>query len=120
MLRSNRSWWNETSEEDGGWQGSGKFGKLRFRRSHRYDTEEDLIRAAIERLPKYDRLRKGMLRKVADNGKVVVDEVDVTKLGTQHKRQLMDSILKVVEEDNENFLRKLRDRTDRYTATFLD
>ncbi|XVF26439.1 hypothetical protein REPUB_Repub14bG0016500 [Reevesia pubescens] len=84
-----------------------------FERSQRHDTEEDLMWAAIERLPVYDRLRKGMLRKVADNGKVVVDEVDVTKLGTQHKKQLMESILKVAEEDNENFLRKLRDRTDR-------
>ncbi|XWS11666.1 hypothetical protein CRYUN_Cryun37aG0018900 [Craigia yunnanensis] len=61
----------------------------------------------------YDRLRKGMLRKVTDNGEVVLDEVDVTKLGTEHKKQLMESILKVVEEDNENFLRKLMDRTDR-------
>ncbi|XP_021296957.1 ABC transporter G family member 39-like isoform X2 [Herrania umbratica] len=84
-----------------------------FERSRRHDTEEDLMWAAIERLPTYDRLRKGMLRKVADNGNVVLDEVDVTKLGTQHKKQLMGSILKVVEEDNENFLRKLRDRTDR-------
>ncbi|WRX26914.1 ABC transporter-like [Theobroma cacao] len=84
-----------------------------FDRSQRHDTEEDLMWAAIERLPMYDRLRKGMLRKVADNGNVVLDEVDVTKLGTQHKKQLMGSILKVVEEDNENFLRRLRDRTDR-------
>ncbi|XVF86433.1 hypothetical protein PTKIN_Ptkin18bG0039500 [Pterospermum kingtungense] len=69
--------------------------------------------AAIEQLPMYDRLRKGMLKKVGDNGKVVLDEVDVTKLGAQHKKELIESILKVVEEDNENFLRRLRDRTDR-------
>ena len=87
-----------------------------FDRSQRHDTEEDLMWAAIEQLPMYDRLTKGMLRKVADNGKVVLDEVDVTKLGEQHKKQLMESILKVVEEDNENFLRRLRDRTDRYAA----
>ncbi|KAG4145801.1 hypothetical protein ERO13_D05G116300v2 [Gossypium hirsutum] len=84
-----------------------------FERSQRHDTEEDLIWAAIERLPMYDRLRKSMIRKVGDNGKVVLHEVDVTKLGQQNKKQLIDSILKVVEQDNENFLRKLRDRTDR-------
>ncbi|XVF86257.1 hypothetical protein PTKIN_Ptkin18bG0026200 [Pterospermum kingtungense] len=84
-----------------------------FERSQRHDTEEDLMWAAIERLPMYDRLRKGMLKQVGDNGKVVLDEVDVTKLGAQHKKQLIESILKVVEEDNENFLRRLRDRTDR-------
>lgn len=92
-----------------------------FERSQRHDTEEDLMWAAIERLPMYDRLRKSMIRKVGDNGKVVLHEVDVTKLGQQNKKQLIDSILKVVEQDNENFLRKLRDRTDRYVhdATFF-
>ncbi|KAH7553398.1 hypothetical protein JRO89_XS12G0007300 [Xanthoceras sorbifolium] len=56
---------------------------------------------------------KVVLRQVLDNGKVVHGEVDVTNLGMQDKKQLMESILKVVEEDNEKFLRRLRDRTDR-------
>ncbi|KAK9022470.1 hypothetical protein V6N11_002730 [Hibiscus sabdariffa] len=84
-----------------------------FERSQRHDTEEDLMWAAIERLPMYDRLRKSMIRKVGDNGKVALHQVDVTKLGPHHKKQLVDSIFKVVDEDNEKFLRKLRDRTDR-------
>ncbi|BFG38675.1 hypothetical protein CerSpe_249490 [Prunus speciosa] len=84
-----------------------------FNRSGRQDEEEELRWAAIERLPTYDRLRRGMLSQVLDNGKVVTDEVDVTKLGMQDKKQLMESILKVVEDDNERFLRRLRDRTDR-------
>ncbi|KAK0585573.1 hypothetical protein LWI29_030700 [Acer saccharum] len=84
-----------------------------FNQSERHDDEEELRWAAIERLPTYDRLRKGVIRQVLDNGKVVHGEVDVTNLGMQDKKQLMESILKVVEEDNEKFLRKLRDRTDR-------
>ncbi|OMO49677.1 pleiotropic drug resistance protein 2 [Corchorus olitorius] len=106
------------SSGQGGW-GSARFREIWhtppevFDRSRRHDTEEDLMWAAIERLPMYDRLRKGMLPKVGDEGKVVLDEVDVTKLGTQHKKKLMESVLKVVEEDNEKFLRRLRDRTDR-------
>lgn len=76
------------------------------------EDEEELKWAAIERLPTYDRLRKGMLREVLDGGKVV-QEVDVTNLGMQDKKRLMESILRVVEEDNEKFLRRLRDRTDR-------
>ena len=84
-----------------------------FNRSGRHDDEEELRWAAIERLPTYDRLRKGMLRQVLDNGKVVIGEVDVTKLGVQEKKQLMESILNVVEDDNDKFLRRLRDRTDR-------
>lgn len=55
-----------------------------------------------------------MLRQVLDNGRVVTDEVDVTRLGVQDKKLLMENILKVVEDDNERFLRRLRDRTDRF------
>ncbi|PSS15952.1 Pleiotropic drug resistance protein [Actinidia chinensis var. chinensis] len=77
------------------------------------EDEEELRWAAIERLPTYDRLRKGVLSKVLDNGRIVRDEVDVTRLGVQDKKLLMESILKVVEDDNDKFLRRLRDRTDR-------
>lgn len=87
-----------------------------FNRSGRQAEEEDeeeLKWAAIERLPTFDRLRKGVLKQVLDNGKVVHDEVDVTKLGVHDKKLLMESILKVVEEDNEKFLHRLRDRIDR-------
>ncbi|KAG2686522.1 hypothetical protein I3760_09G009400 [Carya illinoinensis] len=84
-----------------------------FSRSGRQDNEEEELRwAAIERLPTYDRLRKGMLRQVLDNGRVVQNEVDVANLGTQDKKQLMESILKVVDEDNEKFLGRVRERTD--------
>ncbi|XVF07651.1 hypothetical protein REPUB_Repub06bG0157900 [Reevesia pubescens] len=75
--------------------------------------EEDPQWAAIERLPTYNRLRKAMLRQVLEDGKTVHNEVDVTKLGMQEKRQLMDSLLKAVQEDHhESFLRRLRDRFD--------
>ncbi|KAF5747819.1 pleiotropic drug resistance protein 2-like [Tripterygium wilfordii] len=86
-----------------------------FSRSGRQenDDEDELRWAAIERLPTYDRLRKGMLSQVLENGRIAHHEVDVTKLGMQDKKQLMESMLKVVEDDNERFLRRLRDRTDR-------
>ncbi|XVE61525.1 hypothetical protein DITRI_Ditri06bG0047300 [Diplodiscus trichospermus] len=106
-MSSRRSWASASFREV--WQPPPEV----FNRSGRQDDEEELRWAAIERLPTYDRLRKGMLRQVLDNGRVVHDEVDVTKLGIQDKKQLMDSMLKVVEDDNEKFLRRLRDRTDR-------
>lgn len=87
-----------------------------FTRSERQtgDDEEELKWAAIERLPTYDRMRRGMLTQIASNGRILHEEVDVTNLGVQDKRQLMESILKVVEEDNEKFLTRLRARNDRY------
>ncbi|PQP96289.1 pleiotropic drug resistance protein 2-like isoform X1 [Prunus yedoensis var. nudiflora] len=88
-----------------------------FERSGRQQTvdeeEEELKWAAIERLPTYDRMRRGMLRHAMSNGKVVTEEVNVANLGAQDKKQLMESILKVVEEDNERFLQRLRARNDR-------
>ncbi|XP_004291542.1 PREDICTED: pleiotropic drug resistance protein 2-like [Fragaria vesca subsp. vesca] len=85
-----------------------------FQRSVRQmDEEEELKWAAIERLPTYDRMRKGMLRNVMSNGRVVAEEVDVVNLGDSEKKRLMESILKVIEEDNEKFLKKLRARNDR-------
>ncbi|KAK9266397.1 hypothetical protein L1049_025254 [Liquidambar formosana] len=108
-MSSRRSWASASIREV--WQAPPDV----FQRSGRQEAsdEEELKWAAIERLPTYDRLRKGMLTQVMSNGRVVHDEVDVTKLGIQDKRQLMESILKVVEEDNEKFLTRLRARTDR-------
>ncbi|GMN39375.1 hypothetical protein TIFTF001_008608 [Ficus carica] len=77
------------------------------------EEEEEERRVAVERLPTNDRPRKAMLKKVLENGSVVHGEVDVTKLGVHEKQQLMDGILKRVEEDHEKFLRRIRDRTDR-------
>ncbi|PQQ21430.1 pleiotropic drug resistance protein 2-like [Prunus yedoensis var. nudiflora] len=84
-----------------------------FKRSGAAEEEEELKWAAIERLPTFERMRKGMMRQVMSDGREVHDEVDLTKLRTEDKKQLMDSILKVVEDDNEKFLKRLRDRTDR-------
>ncbi|RZC90242.1 hypothetical protein C5167_028332 [Papaver somniferum] len=77
------------------------------------EDEEELKWAAIERLPTYDRVRKSVLSSVMDNGKIRYSEVDVAKLGAHDKKQLMSGILKVVEEDNEKFLQRLRNRVDR-------
>ncbi|CAL0326752.1 unnamed protein product [Lupinus luteus] len=60
------------------------------------EDEQNLQLAAIERL-----------RHMHD------DEVDITNLGFQDKKLLMENILKFVEKDNEKFLGKLRDRIDR-------
>ncbi|XP_061340257.1 ABC transporter G family member 39-like isoform X2 [Gastrolobium bilobum] len=77
------------------------------------DDERELKLAAIERLPTFDRMRNVVLRQVLDDGMVVHKQVDVTRLGLHDKKVLLESILKVVEEDNEKFLRSLRDRVDR-------
>ncbi|KAI4352597.1 hypothetical protein L6164_006833 [Bauhinia variegata] len=84
-----------------------------FQRSRREDDAEELMWAAIERLPTYDRLRKGILKQVLDNGKVDYEEVDITKLGRREKKHLLEKILVSAEKDNENFLLRLRERVER-------
>lgn len=82
-----------------------------FNQSRREEEEEDLRLAAIERLPTYGQLRKGILTTQAlDNGKGVYDEVDVKRLGFQDKEEVMEKILQILKEDNESFLQRLRDR----------
>ncbi|GAB2255079.1 hypothetical protein Droror1_Dr00008857 [Drosera rotundifolia] len=87
-----------------------------FRSSRRVaveDEEEELRWAAIERLPTYDRLRKGVLSHIVDGGKVVQSELDLSNLGGHDRKLLIDMVIKFVDEGNEKFLSKLRERIDR-------
>ncbi|GFZ12666.1 pleiotropic drug resistance 6 [Actinidia rufa] len=108
---SRRSWRSTSIREM--WQGPPDVFQRNSTRRQVVDEEEELKWAAIERLPTYDRLKKGMLQQATSTGRMVRNEVDVTNLGAQDKKQLMESILKVVEDDNEKFLHRLRSRTDR-------
>ncbi|KAM0932126.1 putative ABC transporter, P-loop containing nucleoside triphosphate hydrolase [Dioscorea sansibarensis] len=84
--------------------------------------EEALRWAAIEKLPTYDRLRTGILKRMTvdeaeDQRRRRVryehKEVDVRKLGEEEKKGFIDRVFKVAELDNLRFLNKLRNRIDR-------
>jgi len=110
---SRRSWTTSSFREV--WTATPDVFNVSGRHTHE-DEEEELKWAAIERLPTFERMRKGVLKHVLDDGHVVLDEVDVSNLCLPDRKLLMDSILKIVEEDNEKFLRRLRDRVDRYVV----
>lgn len=81
-----------------------------FSRSVHYQQEEDddelaLTWAALDKLPTYDRVRTGILTGV--NSPVTVEN-----LGHQDRKNLMDRLLRVAQDDNEQFLLKLKDRLD--------
>lgn len=86
-----------------------------FSGSGRMEEEEDeeVRWAAMERLPTYDRMRKVILRQVLENGSVINEERKATDLGFRERKRLIESMLKVIEEDNEKFLRRIRERSDR-------
>ncbi|KAL8199987.1 hypothetical protein R6Q57_011326 [Mikania cordata] len=82
-----------------------------FEKTGREDDEDELMWAAIERLPTYDRLRKGLLTNILEDGKVVREEIDVTNLGAEERLNLVKKMQD--DDDNEGLLERLRDRVDR-------
>jgi hypothetical protein len=75
------------------------------------DDEEALRWAALERLPTYDRVRRGILA-LHEGGEKVV-EVDVGRLGARESRALVERLVRAADDDHERFLLKLRERMDR-------
>ncbi|KAG0454843.1 hypothetical protein HPP92_024135 [Vanilla planifolia] len=82
-----------------------------FGRSGREEDDEEALKwAALEKLPTYDRMRRGIL---TEAGGGAVHEVDVEGIGMQERKNLLEKLVKTAEEDNEKFLQKLRDRMER-------
>ncbi|XP_009616095.1 pleiotropic drug resistance protein 1-like [Nicotiana tomentosiformis] len=81
-----------------------------FSRSARDEDDEEALKwAALEKLPTFDRLRKGLLF----GSKGAAAEVDINDLGFQERKTLLERLVKVADEDNEKFLLKLKNRIDR-------
>ncbi|KAK9265510.1 hypothetical protein L1049_021369 [Liquidambar formosana] len=72
------------------------------------DEEAALKWAAIERLPTYIRMSRGILTE-ADSQ---VKEIDIKSLGLQERKKLIERLVKNAEKDNEKFLLKLKNRID--------
>ncbi|KAF8400894.1 hypothetical protein HHK36_014197 [Tetracentron sinense] len=90
----------------------------RSRHSECVDEDEEALRwAALEKLPTYKRLRTSIMKSFVETGnmenKLVHKEIDVRKLDIDERQEFIERIFKVVEEDNEKFLRKLRNRIDK-------
>ncbi|CAH9075903.1 unnamed protein product [Cuscuta europaea] len=99
-----------------GWSVEEVFSSVHARRSTRAEEDEEALRwAALEKLPTYDRLRKAVVKSFVeeDEEKVVHKEMDVRRLDMNVRQNFIDRMFKVAEEDNERFLKKLRNRIDR-------
>ncbi|KAK4777180.1 hypothetical protein SAY86_005868 [Trapa natans] len=114
VYRAASSIWR-TASSSGSRRGSAGNGLEVFPRSSReeYDDEEDLRWAALQKLPTFDRLRKGILVTGTDGSH---EEVDILSIGMRERRFLLDRLVKDADEDNEKFLLKLKDRIDRTHA----
>lgn len=77
--------------------------------SHDEDDEEALKWAAIEKLPTYLRIRRGILTEEEGQAR----EIDIKNLGLLERKNVLERLVKVADEDNEKFLMKLKDRINR-------
>lgn len=84
---------------------------------HSVEDEEALRWAALDKLPTYNRLRTTIFKSYiqADQQQTPTEQMllDVRDLNPQAQQSFIDKNFKVVEEDNEIFLRKFRDRVDK-------
>ncbi|MCD7462127.1 hypothetical protein HAX54_047828 [Datura stramonium] len=82
-----------------------------FSRSTRDEDDEEALRwAALERLPTFDRMSKGLL--FGKEGEA--SDVDTNDIGHQERKSLLDRLVKVPDEDNEKFLLKLKNRIETF------
>ncbi|KAM1031870.1 hypothetical protein ACFX2I_035514 [Malus domestica] len=73
------------------------------------DDEEALKWAALQRLPTFQRLNKGLLSTPQGHA----NEVDVSNLEGKDRKSLIERLVGVAEEDHEKFLLRLKSRIDR-------
>lgn len=94
--------------------GSDRFPSLSSSSAARRCEEEALAWAAIERLPTYERLRTSILNDLVNNQPIgsTHNQIDVTNIPPEARKQLIDRLLGVTDQDNERFLLKLRQRLD--------
>ncbi|XP_024979260.1 pleiotropic drug resistance protein 1-like isoform X2 [Cynara cardunculus var. scolymus] len=81
-----------------------------FSKSSREENDEEALKwAALEKLPTFDRLKKGLL--FGSTGPS--NEIDIDNLGMPERKRLLDRLVNAADEDNEKFLLRLRNRIDR-------
>ncbi|KAA3470541.1 pleiotropic drug resistance protein 1-like [Gossypium australe] len=81
-----------------------------FSMSSREEDDENALKwAAIQKLPTYLRVRRGILTEQDRQSR----EIDIKNLGFVERRNLLERLVRIAEEDNERFLLKLKERIDR-------
>ncbi|OMO57995.1 ABC-2 type transporter [Corchorus olitorius] len=78
------------------------------------DDEEALRWAALERLPTYDRVRRGIFRNIVGDSK----EVDLSELESTDHKLLLERLVNSVDDDPEKFFDRMRKRFDAVDLEF--
>ncbi|KAK1396864.1 ABC transporter G family member 32 like [Heracleum sosnowskyi] len=78
------------------------------------DDEEALQWAALERLPTYNRVRKGVFKNIV--GELI--EIDVQKLELEERKVVLNRLVESVDDDWERFFLRIRQRFDKVDMQF--
>ncbi|KAK2645799.1 hypothetical protein Ddye_020994 [Dipteronia dyeriana] len=78
------------------------------------EDEEALRWAALERLPTYARVRRGIFTNLVGDTK----EIDVSELQAQEQKLVLDRLVNSVEDDPERFFDRMRNRFDAVDLDF--
>ncbi|XP_074327306.1 ABC transporter G family member 29-like [Apium graveolens] len=86
---------------------------------NRANEDEVALRLAVlDKLPTYRRVRRAIVTSITNgsddnnNGKVAHKEIDVRELDSNDRKQFIDRLFKVPQDDNDKFLRNFRRRID--------
>ncbi|ERM97050.1 hypothetical protein AMTRI_Chr05g64100 [Amborella trichopoda] len=83
--------------------------------SFREDDDEQALKwAALERLPTYARVRRGLFKNIVGEH----SEIDVASLGYQDRQLVLDRLFSILDKDSERFLAQMRSRFDRVGLEF--
>lgn len=87
---------------------------------NRANEDEVALRLAVlDKLPTYRRVRRAIVTSITNgsdsnnNGKVAHKEIDVRKLDSNDRKQFIDRLFKVPQDDNDKFLRNFKRRIDK-------
>ncbi|XP_020688883.1 ABC transporter G family member 44 [Dendrobium catenatum] len=103
------AYWSRSINSSELWKGDDSF----FRSLKVEDDEEALKWASLEGHPTLNRMRKGILNNGQD-----ASEINIQSLGFQERKNLLERLMRVAEEDHESFLLKLKNRIDKVGIEF--
>ncbi|KAK4604273.1 hypothetical protein RGQ29_012679 [Quercus rubra] len=78
------------------------------------EDEEELRWAALERLPTYTRVRRGIFKNMVGDHM----EIEVTELQAQEQKLVLDRLVTSVDDDPERFFRRMRSRFEAVDLEF--
>lgn len=87
--------------------------------SNAEEDEEELMWAAIARLPSQKQRNYALLRRTSSGDEAKTETIDVRKLSRSHRELVVKKALATNDQDNYRLLSAIKERLDRYSSLSL-